>query len=300
MADKKGYIWMDGKFTPFAKAQIHVLNHSLHYGSAVFEGIRCYMTPNGPAVFRLQEHIGRLFHSAQTMGMKMPFTKKQVAQAVLELVKKNKLQEGYIRPIVFYGEKMGLDPAGAPVHLAIVAWPWGKYLEKESVSVKISSFARIHPGSSVMTAKISGHYANSIVASLEAKKAGFDEALLLDWRGNIAEGPGENIFFVKNKTLYTPKAGMILPGLTRDSVMVLARELGYKVAEKDVRLKDLPEFDEAFFVGTAAEINAIGKIDGHIFGAGGEGIVTGKIRENYARIIHGENKKYKKWLSYVK
>jgi len=300
MADKKGYVWMDGKFTSFAKARIHVLNHSLHYGSAVFEGIRCYMTPNGPAVFRLQEHIDRLFHSAQTMGMKMSFTKKQVAQAVLELVKKNKLQEGYIRPIVFYGEKMGLDPAGAPVHLAIAAWPWGKYLAKESVSVKISSFARIHPGSSVMTAKISGHYANSIVASLEAKKAGFDEALLLDWRGNIAEGPGENIFFVKNKTLYTPKAGMILPGLTRDSVMVLARELGYKVAEKDVRLKDLPEFDEAFFVGTAAEINAIGKIDGHIFGAGGEGTVTGEIRENYARIIHGENKKYKKWLSYVK
>ncbi|MFA7208998.1 MAG: branched-chain amino acid transaminase [Parcubacteria group bacterium] len=300
MANKVEYIWIDGKFTPFAKARIHVLNHSLHYGSAVFEGIRCYATKNGPAVFRLKEHIDRLFHSAGTMGMATAFTKKQAAQAVLELIKKNKLQAGYIRPIFFYGEKMGLDPAGAPVQLAIAAWPWGKYLEKESVSVKISSFARIHPGSSVMTAKISGHYANSIVASLEAKKAGFDEALLLDWRGNIAEGPGENIFFVKGKKLYTPEAGTILPGLTRGSVMEIAGDFGYKTIEKKIRPKDLKSFDEAFFVGTAAEINAIGKIDKYIFGAGGEGIATREIRENYAKIIRGENKKYKKWLSYVK
>ena len=169
MISKKKYIWIGGKFVAWEKAQIHILNHSLHYGSAVFEGVRCYATPKGPAVFRLQDHIERLFHSAEVMGMKIHFSKRQIREAVLELLRKNKLQEGYIRPIVFYGEKMGLNPVGAPVSVAIAAWPWGKYLEKESVAVKISKVMRIHPETSLMSAKISGHYANSILASMEAK-----------------------------------------------------------------------------------------------------------------------------------
>lgn len=300
MPNKKRYVWIDGKNIAWERANIHILNHSLHYGSAVFEGVRCYATPKGPAVFRLQDHIERLFHSAEVMGMKIPFSKKQMKEAVLELLRKNELQEGYIRPIVFYGDKMGLNPSGASLHVAVAAWPWGKYLEKESVAVKISKVMRIHPQTSLMSAKISGHYANSILASMEAKKAGFDEALLLDWRGFIAEGPGENIFFVKNKKIYTPTAKAILPGLTRDSIKSIAKDLGYEMVEKDIKPKDLKQFQEAFFVGTAVEVNAIGKIDNVVFGKGGEGEVTKEFRENYARMIHGENKKYNKWLSHVR
>lgn len=291
------HIWINGKLIPFKSAKFHLLNHSLHYGSAVFEGIRCYNTAKGPAVFRLKDHISRLFHSAEVMGMKIPYSRKEMAGAVKNLIKKNKLKECYIRPIVFYGEKMGLSPIGAPLYAAIAAWPWEKYLGHGSVSVHISKFTRIHPCSSVMTAKISGHYSNSIIASLEAQKAGANEALLLDFRGNIAEGPGENIFFVKGKKLYIPPAGMILPGITRNSIMKIAKERGYKVAEKNIKPENLKKFDEAFFVGTAAEVSIIRKIGKIIFKK--EPKIAKLIQEIYLDVVHGKVAQYDKWLDYI-
>jgi branched-chain amino acid aminotransferase len=297
MKIQKKYIWMDGKFLPFEKAKIHVLNHSLHYGSAVFEGIRCYKTQNGPAIFRLKDHIDRLFGSAETMGMNIPYSKKEIVLATKRLIGKNKLQECYIRPIVFYGEKMGLSPVGVPIHLVLAAWPWNKYLGHGKVSVHISKYIRIHPKSSVMTSKISGHYANSVVASLEAKKAGADEALLLDFEGNIAEGPGENIFFVNRGSLYTPKTGTILPGITRNSVLEIAKNFGYRIIERKIKPSEINKFEEAFFVGTAAEVSIIGKIGSHVFHKNSG--VAQKIQEAYMDIVHGKVKKYFKWLDYV-
>lgn len=292
------FVWMNGSFVSGAKASVPLLTHSLHYGSAVFEGIRFYETKNGPAVFRLEDHIKRLFYSAKVMGMNIPYSQKELCDAVLTLIVKNKLTSGYIRPIVFYGSKMGLDPTGADVNVAIACWPWGKYLAKEVIKVKISKYIRIHPESSDMGAKISGHYANSILSTLEAKKAKYDEALLLDYKGNIAEGPGENIFFVKGNTVYLPSTNAILSGITRNTVMALARDLGYEVIEKDIKPRDIKKYNEAFFTGTAAEITAIGNIDGEIVGTGKEGVVTKNIRETYQRLVCGEYPRHKNWLSY--
>lgn len=302
---KTGKIWVDGKLVERDDANVHILTHSLHYGSAVFEGIRIYKGALGSAVFRLDDHISRFFYSAKIMGMQLVYSEEEIKAAILELLKINNLEEGYIRPIAFYGEKMGLaviDPsnklgASAPVHVAIAAWPWGKYLEKDLVSAMISKIMRIHPKSSVMGAKISGHYSNSILATTEAKKAGYDEAILLDYKGNIAEGPGENIFFVKGKTIYTPKKEAILPGITRDSVMQIAKDLKYKVIEKDIKPLEIKKFDEAFFTGTAAEISPIGKIEKMKFK---KAPVIGKqIQEIYYKAVRGEIKKYEKWLSVV-
>ncbi|MFA6382934.1 MAG: branched-chain amino acid transaminase [Parcubacteria group bacterium] len=298
MKNQAQYIWLNGKFIPFAKAKIHLLNHSLHYGSAVFEGVRCYDTPKGPAVFRLKEHVDRLFHSAKVMGMKIPYSQKTIIKTVGDLIKKNKLKECYVRPIIFYGEKMGLSPIGAPLYFAIAAWPWGKYLGHDSVRVHISKYIRIHPKSSEMTAKISGHYANSIIASLEASKSAADEALLLDYEGSIAEGPGENIFFVKGNDIFTPGKGTILPGITRDSVIKIARDLGYKIIEKKIKAGEIKNFDEAFFVGTAAEISTIGRIDKCIFKKKPE--VASVIQSIYDDAVRGKIGKYDKWLAYVK
>lgn len=292
------FVWMNGGFVSGAKATVPLLTHSLHYGSAVFEGIRFYETKNGPAIFRLEDHIKRLFYSAKVMGMNIPYSQKELCDAVLILVAKNKLTSGYIRPIVFYGSKMGLDPTGADVNVAIACWPWGKYLAKEVIKVKISKYIRIHPESSDMGAKISGHYANSILSTLEAKKAKYDEALLLDYKGNIAEGPGENIFFVKGNIVCLPSTSAILSGITRNTVMTLARELGYEVIEKDIKPRDIKKYDEAFFTGTAAEITAIGNIDGEIVGTGKEGHVTKNIRETYQSLVRGEYPRHKNWLSY--
>lgn len=297
---KTQHIWRDGSFTPLSKATVPFLTHSLHYGSAVFEGIRFYTTEQGPAVFRLHDHISRLFLSAKTMGMRIPFSQKTIEHAVLELITKNGLTSGYIRPLVYYGEKMGLQPAGAPLHVAIACWPWGKYLTKETVSVKTSSFMRVHPRTSVMAAKISGNYANSVLASLEAHREGYDEALFLDHAGNIAEGPGENIFFVKGKTIVTPPEGAILPGITRNSIMTIAKDLGYTVKEQTIKPKDLKKFNEAFFCGTAVEVNGIGKIDGVVFNKGKEGQTTKHIREAYAQTVSGTLPRYKKWLTVVR
>ncbi len=299
MKEKFKFIWFNGKIISSEKAKISVVNHGLHYGSSVFEGIRCYNTKNGPAVFRLKDHIDRLFFSSKAMGMKILFSKQDLIFAIKELIKKNNFKECYIRPIFFYGEKMGLLPVKADVYACIIAWPWGKYLSKESVSVKTSSIMRIHPNSSIMEAKISGHYSNSIIASLEALKSGYDEALLLDYKKNIAEGPAENIFFVRGKIIETPKRRAILPGITRDSVIKIAKNFGYIVKEKDIKIKDLKNYDEAFFTGTAVEICNISKIDDLFFEFKKEESVVKKFKMEYEKIIHGENKKYLKWLDYL-
>jgi len=283
-------IWFDGKFVDWDKAQIHVLTHALHYGSGVFEGIRCYKTPNGPAVFRLTEHINRFFYSAKCINMKLGYTKTQIQGAILELIKINKISECYIRPIAFYGYgKMGLNPTGAPVNIAIAVWHWGAYLGKDTVKIKISKYIRLHPKSVISDAKICGYYINSIFASLEADKAKVDEALLLDFQGNIAEGPGENIFIIKNKIIYTPKTDNILPGITRNSILQIAQDLKIKTQEKNLKPEDLKKADEAFFCGTAAEVCGINKM----------GVITKQIKTIYLQAVKGKNKKYQKWLTYV-
>ncbi len=296
---KTKYIWFNGKFVKWERAKIHLLTHALHYGSAVFEGIRCYKSSKGPAIFRLKDHIERLFNSAKCLEMKIPFSKREIQNAIYKLVKLNKLKECYIRPIVFYGYgKMGLNPKGAKIDCAICVWPWGKYL-KEKVKVKISKFTKLHPKSVFPFAKISGYYVNSIFATLDAQKSKFDEAILLDYKGFVAEGPGENIFIVKNKKLFTPKLGSILPGITRDSIIKIAKNEKIEVFEKEISVKELKNCDEAFFTGTAAEITPIFQIEEKIINEGKIGPITKFLQEKFYNIVHGKDEKYKNWLTFV-
>lgn len=294
-------IWLDGRFLDWKEAKIHILTHSLHYGGAVFEGIRAYKTKEGTAVFRLLEHLDRFFQSAQILEMEIPFSKEEIKKVILETIKINNLKECYIRPIAFSGYgKMGLNPKGAAINVAIAAWPWGAYLgDKETVKIEISDYIRPHPQSCPMEAKISGYYINSIFASLEAQKKGFDEALLLDYQGYVAEGPGENVFMVKDNILYTPLAGTILPGITRASVIEIAKDLGIFVKEKKITPQEIKEANEAFFTGTAVEICPIGQIDEVLINKGQIGKITKKIKEVFEKIVKGEEKKYLKWLTFV-
>lgn len=293
-------IWLDGELVPWEQAQVHVLTHTLHYGGGVFEGIRAYATPTGPAVFRLTEHIDRLFYSAGVLEMEVPFTKDELAQAVIEVLKDNELKSAYIRPIIFFGYgKMGLNPAGAPVQVAIAAWPWGAYLDKEVVDVMVSKYIRIHPKSSITDAKICGHYVNSIVASQEIHKEGYDEALFLDFEGNVAEGPGENIFMVKDGTVITPPLGTILAGITRDTVMTILKDQSIDVVERPITLSELKLADEVFFTGTAAEVAGVGKIDDAIIHNHEIGPITQQVRAVYKDIVEGKNARYSSWLSVV-
>lgn len=293
-------IWLNGKFLNWEKAKIHLLSHSLHYGGGIFEGIRAYKTKIGTAVFRLPEHLERFFNSAKILEMKIPFSKAEIKKAILKTIKINNLAECYIRPIAFFGYgKMGLNPEGAPVEVAVAVWPWEVYLKKETVKVKFSKYIRIPPQSCPMEAKISGYYVNSILASLEAKKEGFDEALLLDYRGYVAEGPGENIFMVKNNKLYTPALGTILPGITRDSVIEIAKDLGISVKEKKITQKEIKEADEAFFTGTAVEICPISQIDETLINEGKIGEINKKIKEVFSEIIRAKKKEYQKWLTFL-
>ncbi|MEK6823113.1 MAG: branched-chain amino acid transaminase, partial [Nanoarchaeota archaeon] len=252
-------IWMDGAFVAWDDAKVHVISHALHYASGVFEGIRFYETPEGPAIFRLQEHIDRLFVSAKKIGMQIPFTREQLVRATVELIAKNKVGSGYIRPIAFFGYGgMGLTPKGAAINVAIACWPWPAFLGDKPIKVKTSSFIRIHPKSTHADAKITGHYINSLLAAQEAHAEGYDEALLLDWEGFVAEGPGENVFAVKDGVLYTPPLGAILPGITRDSVITIARDLGIEVRQMTLTPQDLRNAEELFFTGTAVEVAPIG------------------------------------------
>ena len=304
MADRDGHIWYDGKLVPWRDANTHVLTHSLHYGLAVFEGVRAYKTIHGTSIFRLKEHTERLFNSAHIYMMKLPYTRERIMDAQKEVVRANELDSCYIRPIAFYGsEKMGVSPKGASVHVAIAAWPWGAYLGAEAldkgIRVKTSSFARHHVNVSMCRAKYSGTYANSILANLEATEHGYDEGLLLDVDGFVAEGSGENLFMVKSGCLYEPELTSALAGITRDSVITLANEMGYKVVSKRITRDDLYIADEAFFTGTAAEVTPIREVDGRTLGEGVRGPVTTRIQKMFFDCVTGKAESHSAWLTPV-
>ncbi|MEO8627953.1 MAG: branched-chain amino acid transaminase [Betaproteobacteria bacterium] len=304
MADRDGHIWYDGKLVPWREATTHVLTHSLHYGLAVFEGLRAYQTPNGTAIFRLTEHTDRLFNSAHIFMMKLPYDKETLIAAQKEVVRVNKLDSCYVRPIAFYGsEKMGVSPRGASVHVSIAAWPWGAYLGadglEKGIRVKTSSFARHHINVTMCRAKFSGTYANSILANQEAVDHGYDEALLLDVDGYVAEGAGENLFLVKNGKLYEPELTSALIGITRDAVITIARDMGIEVSARRITRDDVYLADEAFFTGTAAEITPIRELDSRVIGSGKRGPITEKLQSTFFDVVNGRSDKYKHWLSYV-
>jgi branched-chain amino acid aminotransferase len=304
MGDRDGWIWYDGKLVPWRDATTHVLTHSLHYGLAVFEGVRAYKTVNGTAIFRLKEHTDRLFNSAHIYMMRIPYSREALIEAQKEVVRANQLESCYIRPIAFYGsEKMGVSPKGAKVHVAIAAWPWGAYLGAEGlekgIRIKTSSYARHHVNVSMCRAKYSGTYANSILANAEALDHGYDEGLLLDVDGFVAEGAGENLFVVKSGKIYEPELTSALIGITRETVIELAAELGYGVTARRITRDDLYIADEAFFTGTAAEVTPIREVDGRAIGTGRRGPLTTKIQKAFFDLVNGRNKKHGAWLTPV-
>lgn len=304
MADRDGFIWQDGKLVPWREATTHVLTHSLHYGLSVFEGVRAYNTVKGPAIFRLKEHTDRLFNSAKIYMMNIPFTKEEIMEAQLEVVRANQLESCYLRPLAFYGsEKMGISTRGATVHVAIAAWPWGAYLGEDGlergIRVKTSSFARHHVNVTMPRAKLASTYANSILANLEATQDGYDEALLLDTQGFVAEGAGENLFVIKDGKIYEPEIASALTGITRDSVIQVAAEFGLKVEAKRITRDDIYIADEAFFTGTAAEVTPIRELDNRVIGEGKRGPITEKLQKRFFDIVNGRVPEYEHWLSYI-
>jgi branched-chain amino acid aminotransferase len=304
MHDRDGWIWYDGALVPWRDATTHVLTHSLHYGLAVFEGLRAYDTPDGPAIFRVRDHTGRLIDSARIYRMRIPYDRETLVAAQREVVHANGLGACYIRPIAFYGaEKMGVSPTGATVHVAIAAWPWGAYLGPEAhsrgIRVKTSSYARHHVNVTMPRAKLAATYANSILATLEASQDGYDEALLLDVDGFVAEGAGENLFVVKHGRLYEPEPTSALAGITRDSVIALARERGYEVSARRLTRDDVYIADEAFFCGTAAEVTPIVELDRRTIGDGGPGPVTRAIQRAFFDAVSGRDARHRDWLTPV-
>ena len=288
---------MDGERVPWADAQVHVMTHALHYGTAVFEGIRCYETNQGPMVFRLNEHVDRFFYSMEALSMESPFTKDQITAAILDLIQGNDLKSCYIRPLAYYGYKrLGPPPTDVPVKIMIATVPYDPYLGDKAARVKISSYMRIHPKSSIMGAKISGHYTNSALAVLEAHKAGFDEALLLDDNGHIAEGGAVNFFLIKEDTLVTPTERAILPGITRATLMELARDrLNMNVEARDIAPTELEAADEAFFCGTATEVAVIESIDDITFDK--KAPRANELKALYRRVVLGKESDYLDWLT---
>ncbi|MBP6057086.1 MAG: branched-chain amino acid transaminase [Nitrosomonas sp.] len=304
MADRDGVIWYDGKMVSWRDANTHVLTHTLHYGLGVFEGLRAYQTAQGPAIFRLQEHTDRLFNSAHIFMMKMPYDKATLMQAQCDVVKQNKLVSGYIRPIAFYGaEAMGLSAKTLSTHVAIAAWPWGTYLGPEAlengIRVKTSSFTRHHVNINMCRAKSVTTYANSILANQEVGLNGYDEALLLDVEGYVAEGSGENIFIVKQGKIYTPDLTSCLEGITRASVIELAAEIGVPVIEKRITRDEIYCADEAFFTGTAAEVTPIRELDNRMIGAGKRGPITTQIQTLFFDCVKGKANNHADWLTLV-
>ncbi|HIA32376.1 MAG TPA: branched-chain amino acid transaminase [Nitrospinaceae bacterium] len=304
--EKTEKIWLDGKFVPWHEANVHVLTHTLHYGLGVFEGVRCYQTKNKKsAIFRLHEHVDRLFNSAIVLGIDIPFSQKEIFTAIQLVVRKNKLKECYIRPIVFLGHnQMGLNPNGVDVRVAIAAWPWGTYLGDEGISrgirVRISSFTRHHVNITMTRAKACGHYVNSILAKTEAVRDGYDEAILLDSQGYVSEGSGENIFLLSKGRLKTPALSCSnLEGITRDSVFDIAKHLKIEVEEGRITRDELYIADEVFLTGTAAEITPVREIDNRTIGNGKRGKATTRIQKMFFEIVHGNHAKFKKWLSEV-
>jgi branched-chain amino acid aminotransferase len=306
VVQKTKKIWMDGKFVDWDDARIHVMAHTLHYGVGVFEGIRCYKTEGGgSAVFRLKEHVDRLFDSAHILTLDIPYTAEEICQAIRKTLHVNGLTEGYIRPIAFIGEgEMGLYARSNPVHAAIAVWPWGSYLGEEGlkkgIRAKVSSFCRPHVNSAMTKAKINGYYVNSVMAKWEAVKSGYDEAVLLDTEGYVAEGSGENIFIVRNGILQTSPLTSILPGITRDSVLNIARKLDIPVKESRFSRDEMYIAEEMFFTGTAAEITPVREVDDRRVGTGKPGPVTKQIQEKFFDIVRGRDALFSHWLDVLK
>lgn len=305
MSDRDGKIWMDGQLVDWRDAKIHVLTHTLHYGCGAFEGVRAYDTAAGTQVFRLREHTERLFNSAKILRMKIPFTVEQVMDAQREVVRANALKSCYLRPLVWIGDqKLGVSPKGNTIHLMVAAWAWGAYLGEEGlrrgIRVKTSSYTRHHVNITMTQAKAVSNYTNSILANMEATDEGYDEALLLDPAGFVAEGAGENIFVIKKGVVYTPdlSAGA-LNGITRDTIFAICQDLGLKLVEKRITRDEVYISDEAFFTGTAAEVTPIRELDRVQIGAGERGPITEKIQSAFFDIVGGRNPKYAGWLTPV-
>ena len=304
MADRDGVIWMDGELVPWREAQVHVLTHSLHYGMGVFEGVRAYRTDKGAAIFRLQEHTRRLFGSAHIMMMPVPWDQETINAAQITAVRENRLESAYIRPLFFYGaEGMGLRADNLRVHAMVAAWDWGSYLGADNmekgIRVRTSSYTRHHVNITMCKAKATGNYINSMLALSEALQTGYDEAMLLDDHGFVAEGSGENIFIVRDGVLYTPDTSSALEGITRDTIMELAADSGLTVREKRISRDEVYLADEAFFTGSAAEVTPIREVDNRIIGNGSRGPVTEQLQSLYFDVVHGRVDKYSDWLTVV-
>ena len=304
MSDRDGFIWFNGKLVDWRDANIHVLTHSLHYGMAVFEGVRAYKTDKGTAIFRLDQHTKRWFNSAKIFQMEMPYSQEEMFNAQIEVVRANKLESCYLRPIAWIGsEKLGISAKGNKILVSIAAWEWGAYLGEDGLNkgirVKTSSYSRHHVNVSLVRAKASGYYINSILANQEVTAHGYDEALLLDTDGYVSEGSGENVFIVREGILYTPDLASCLAGITRDAIMQIAKDLQIEVREKRITRDEMYCADEAFFTGTAAEVTPIRELDDRTIGNGGRGPVTEKIQNVFFDIVKGKNDKYASWLTYV-
>ena len=303
--DRDGFIWMDGEYVNWRDAKVHVLTHTFHYGVGVFEGVRAYETATGPAIFRLDRHTERLFQSAKIMGMKMPFSEQELKAAQIDIISKNDLKSAYLRPMAYYGsEAMGLHAKGLKVHVMLAAWEWGAYLGddglEKGIRVKTSSFSRHHVNSNMAKAKTNGHYTNSIMALQEAENAGYDEALMLDPHGYVAEGSGENIFIVRRGKVYTPSLTSALEGITRDTVVELLRQdMGLEVIEKQITRDEVYTADEAFFTGTAAEVTPIQSLDDREIGDGGRGPLTKEIQSRYFDVVYGRDEARSNWLTHA-
>ena len=304
MSDLKGKIWMDGNLLEWSDAKVHVLTHTLHYGTGVFEGVRAYETSDGPAIFRLADHTNRLFESAKLIGMTIPYTPDELNAAQVEIIKVNNLQNAYIRPMCFYGsEGMGLRADNLKVHACIAAWDWGSYLGddkiKNGIKVKVTNFPKRTEKSMLHKAKASGNYLYSMLALKDALNSGFDEALILDIDDNVNEGSGENFFMLSGNSLFTPKDITVLNGITRQTIMKIAKDLNYDVIEKNITVDEAKTSNEAFFTGTAAEVTPIVQIDDVQINQGVPGPSTKKIQEIYFNTIRGKVSEYKDWLTQV-
>lgn len=306
MVQKTKKIWVDGKFVDWDDAKVHVLAHTLHYGVGAFEGIRCYKTEDGgSAVFRLKEHVDRLFDSMHILTLEIPFKPEEICQAIRKTLQVNGLAEGYIRPIAFIGEgEMGLYVRTNPIHVAVAVWPWGSYLGneglKKGIRAKVSSFNRHHVNAAMTKGKINGYYVNSVLAKWEVVKAGYDEAVLLDTEGYVAEASGENIFIVRNGILQTTPLTSILPGITRDSVITIAQKLDLPLKEARFTRDEMYIAEEMFFTGTAAEITPVREVDDRRVGTGKPGPVTKRIQEKFFDIVRGRDALFQHWLDPVK
>ena len=304
MSDLKGKIWMDGDLLEWSDAKIHVLTHTLHYGTGVFEGVRAYETSAGPAIFRLNDHTKRLFNSAALIGMSIPYSPEELNNAQANIVRENKLNNAYIRPMCFYGsEGMGLRADNLKVHVCIAAWDWGSYLGDDKITngikVKVTDFPKRCEKSMLHKAKASGNYLYSMLALKDALNSGFDEALILDVDNNVNEGSGENFFMVKDDILYTPRDHTVLNGITRQTIIDISKDLDLEVFEKDISVDDVKAADEAFFTGTAAEVTPVIQVDQSKIGDGTTGKITRKVQNEYFDLIRGKNTKYDHWLTRV-